>query len=52
MASGLSILLPRIRIGTLAIVSSVISDFKGKKKGGRDYFRIYFDLELHIKIKS
>lgn len=34
MASGLSILLPRIRIGTLAIVSSVISDCKGKEKGG------------------
>lgn len=34
MASGLSILLPRIRIGTLAIVSSVISDYKGKEKGG------------------
>lgn len=39
MASGLSILLPRIRIGTLAIVSSVISDCKGKEKGERDYFR-------------
>lgn len=33
MASGLSILLPRIRIGTLAMVSSVISDCRGKEKG-------------------